>query len=259
MCANDGNIAAFAAAVEQAAGGGDMSKGFFAHTLGTDLGTGWVRPDGSIPELPLEIYNLIIDLKSRRQRSFPADDVRSVNSGNTGLPGTLSRYTSQSGVFRLAASWLPERDPGLMQAALDKGLFRWEGEPLLVPEQPEDMRKTCLEFFMVRATEDHPVCEEIFRTIGEYLAVAWQETEYILQPEAKERTLFGRLVKLPACFALMCQGASRRDPALVQHAADGGLANTPLMRQLDAHPDYTVAQFAQAVGAIYYGCLGLRS
>ena len=30
------------------------------------------------------------------------------------------------------------------------------------------------------------------------------------------------------------------------------------MKQLDAHPDYTVAQFAQAVGAIYYGCLGLN-
>ena len=30
-----------------------------------------------------------------------------------------------------------------------------------------------------------------------------------------------------------------------------------LMAQLDAHPDYTVAQFAQAIGAIYFGCLGL--
>ena len=45
---------------------------------------------------------------------------------------------------------------------------------------------------------------------------------------------------------------------LKQYAADGGLANTDLMKQLEAHPDYTVAQFAQAVGAIYFGCLGLR-
>lgn len=29
------------------------------------------------------------------------------------------------------------------------------------------------------------------------------------------------------------------------------------MCQLDSHPDYTVAQFAQAVGAIFYGCMGL--
>ena len=103
-----------------------------------------------------------------------------------------------------------------------------------------------------------PVCQEIFREVGEYLAVTWRETGYILQPETPDRTLFGRFVKLPACFALMCEGAGRREPALRQYAADSGLANTLLMKQLDAHPDYTVAQFAQAVGAIYYGCLGLN-
>ena len=258
MNINDGSMAAFAAAVEQGAGGGDVPKGFFAHTLGTDLGTGWVRPDGSIPEIPLEVYNLIIDLGSLPQRVFPAVDVRSINNVNTGLSGTLPRYTSQSGVFRLAANWLPGQAPELMQEALGKGLFRWEGETLIVPEQPEDMRKPCLEFFMDRAAKGHPVCEEIFRTVGEYLSVVWRETEYILRPEARDRTLFGRLVKLPACFALMCEGAEGREPTLVQHAADGSLANTPLMRQLDAHPDYTVAQFAQAVGAIYYGCLGIK-
>ena len=42
-----------------------------------------------------------------------------------------------------------------------------------------------------------------------------------------------------------------------QYAASGALANTALMKQLDAHPDYTVAQFAQAVGTVYYSCLGL--
>ena len=47
------------------------------------------------------------------------------------------------------------------------------------------------------------------------------------------------------------------EPELRLLAADGSLANTPLMRQLAARPDCTVAQFAQAVGAVYYGCLGL--
>lgn len=257
MIVNDGSMAAFTAAVEQEAGGRDGSKGFFAHSLGTDLGTGWIRPDGSIPELPLEVYNLIIDLGSRPQRAFPAGDIRSVNNVNTGLPGTLPRYTGQSGVFRLAAEWLPRRDPELMRQVLDRGLFRWEGETLTVPDRPEDMRKPCLEFFMERAAQGHPVCQEIFRTVGEYLAVVWRETEYILRPEAKDRILLGRFVKRPACFALMQEGAGRREPALRQYAADSGLANTPLMKQLDAHPDYTVAQFAQAVGAIYYGCLGV--
>lgn len=258
MNTNDGPMAAFAAAVEQAAGGGDVSRGFFAHTLGTELGSGWVRPDGSIPEIPLEAYNFIIDLGSYVQRGYGSDDARSVNNVNTGLPGTLQRYTSQSGVFRLAAKWLPERAPEVLREAMDKGLFRWEGELLVVPTQPEDMRKPCLEFFMNQAAAGQPVCQEIFREVGEYLAVTWRETGFILQPETPDRTLFGRFVKLPACFALMCEGAARREPGLRQYAADSGLANTVLMKQLDAHPDYTVAQFAQAVGAVYYGCLGLN-
>lgn len=254
MCANDGPIAAFTAAVEQAAAGGDLSKGFFAHSLGTDLGTGWVRADGSIPELPLEVYNLIIDLGSWGQRRFPARDVRSVRSANTALPGALQKYGGQSAVFRLAAKQAPEA----VQAALDRGLFRWEGDCLVVPTQPEDRRKECLEFFMERAAAGQPECGEIFRTVGEYLAVTWRETRMILCPEAEDRTLFGRLVKLPACFRLIREGAARREPSLRQYAAGSDLANTPLMRELAARPGYTVAQFAQAVGAVYYGCLGLK-
>lgn len=258
MNINDGSMAAFTAAVEQAAEGGDMSRGFFAHTLGTELGAGWVKPDGSIPEIPLEVYNFIIDLGSFDQRRYDAVDARSVNNLSTGLPGTLQKYASQSGVFRLAARNLPRQAPAIFQEALDQGLFAWEGGRLIVPTGPRDMRKPCLEFFMSKAAEggENP-CAGIFREIGEYMAVTWQETDYILEPEAKARTLFGRLVKDPACFALIQKGAEARAPELRQYAADGSLANTSLMRQLEAHPDYTVAQFAQAVGAIHYGCLGI--
>ena len=257
MNTNDGPMAAFTAAVEQAWAGEDVSNGFFAHTLGTELGTGWVLPDGSIPEIPLEVYNFIIDLGSCVQKQYPSNDVRSINNYNTNLPGTLQKYTCQSGVFRLAMKYLPEEEPEIYQEALERGLFVWDKDEVTVPTEPKDMRKPCLEFFMKKAGESES-CGEIFRKVGEYLAVTWEETDYILNPAAKERSLFGRLVKSPVCFRLMCEGAGRRKPDLKQYAADGGLANTDLMKQLEAHPDYTVAQFAQAVGAIYFGCLGLR-
>ena len=257
MNTNDGPMAAFTAAVELAAVGEDVSHGFFAHTLGTELGTGWVKSDGTIPGIPLEVYNFIIDLGSFAQKAYPSSDVRSINNFNTSLPGTLQKYTCQYGVFRLAAKYLPKEDPQLYQHLFDEGLFAEEGEAVIVPVAPKDMRKSALEFFMKKAAEGHSVCSRIFREIGTYLAVTWQETEYFLHPEAKERSLFGRLVKVPACFALMNEGARERVPSLNQYAADSSLANTDLMKQLDAHPDYTVAQFAQAVGAIYFGCLGL--
>ena len=258
LCVNDGPMAAFTAAVEQGAAGANLSRGFFAHSLGTDLGTGWVRPDGSIPDIPLEVYNLIIDLGSRPQRTYSPEDARGVRSTNSGLPGALQKYGGQAAIFRLAASSLPRQAPALWREVLDRGLFRWEGEALAVPAAPVDMRKDCLEYFMERASAGQRDCQELFRQVGEYLAVTWRETDYVLRPEAKDRTLFGRLVKHPACFRLLCQGAARREPDLRLAAADGGLANTDLMKQLDARPGCTVAQFAQAVGAIYYGCLGLR-
>jgi len=120
------------------------------------------------------------------------------------------------------------------------------------------MRKPALAFFMEKASEaSHPACAAIFKEIGVCLAVIWQETDYILQPQAKERFLFGRLVKEPACFVLMDEGARERVPGLRLYPADGTLANTALMKQLDADEHYTVAQFAQAVGAIGFGCTGL--
>lgn len=259
LCVNDGPMAAFTAAVEQGAAGADLSKGFFAHSLGTDLGTGWVRPDGSIPDIPLEVYNFIIDLGVRPKRAYPPEDARSVRSTNTGLPGALQKYGGQAAVFRLAVERLPQQDPALWREAIDRGLFRWEGERLVVPTAPSDMRKDCLEFFMEQAAAGQSACQELFRQVGEYLAVTWRETEHILRPESGERTLFGRLVKHPACFRLLCQGAARREPGMRLTAADGGLANTGLMKQLNAYPGCTVAQFAQAVGAAYYGCLGLMA
>ena len=251
---NDGPMAAFTTAVEQAADGRKLSGGFFAHSLGTDLGSGWILPDGTIPEIPLEVYNFIIDLGSHTQRSSEAQDVRSTCNFGTGLPGTLQKYAGQFGVFRLAAKHLPDADPVLYQRAFDKGLFRWEGDRLTVPTSPEDMRKPCLEFFMQAAADTGSPAADLFRAVGEGLGVTWRETQFILQPACSARTLFGRLVKTKACFDEICEGARRIVPDICLEAADETLAVTPLMRQLARHPVYTVAQFAQAVGAIYYAC-----
>ena len=65
---NDGSMAAFTAAMELAAAGEDalISDGVIAHSLGTDLGTGWLLPDGSIPPIPLELYDLLLTWAASR-------------------------------------------------------------------------------------------------------------------------------------------------------------------------------------------------
>ena len=255
---NDGPMAAFTAATERAAvDARAVEEGVFAHTLGTELGTGWVTEAGEIPDIPLEVYNCIIDLGSHPERQFPPDDARSLNNFNTRLPGTLQKTASQSGVFRLAAKYLPSGSPALYRELQERGFLVGDGGAtgLTVPTAPRDLRKPFLEFLMQRAGD--PTVARIFREIGEAMAVTWLETEFMLRPRARERVLFGRLVKNPACFALIVEGARAICPGIALSVADDELASTPLMKQI-VPAGFTVAQFAQAVGAVHYGNLRLR-
>jgi hypothetical protein len=268
---NDGPMASFTAAVEWAASGkvADLRKGIFAHTLGTELGTGWVDGEGRIPELPLEVYNFIIDLGSYVQREYEADDVRSINNFNTNLAGTLQKYASQSGAFRLAIKYFTEKRPDLLKEMEDRGFIKYKdaeyGKGIYLELEKKDMRKPFLEYLMSlpdrehdhAATDEDDVTRKLWMDIGEYMAVTWCETERILEPAVKSRILFGRLVKNKTCFELMKKGAGRIMPGLVFEAADETMSYSPLMRQLEENKDYTVAQFAQAVGAVYYGNAGL--
>ncbi|MDD3366278.1 MAG: hypothetical protein PHS67_03325, partial [Sphaerochaetaceae bacterium] len=236
----------------------ELSNGVFAHTLGTELGSGWINEFGRIPDIPLEIYNFIIDLGSEGERAFSPDDLRSVNNFNTGLPGTLQKYTSQSGVFRLAIKYFTQSNPDLYSQLVEKGFILEEkshtGTQLKVPTEPNDMRKPFLEHIMRMTAERTTVeCDRIFKDIGSFIAATWLEIEEVLSPKARDRYLFGRLVKEPRCFSLIQEGFNEiiSDAKLI--VADESLANTPLMRQLKENKLYTVAQFAQAVGAVYFG------
>jgi hypothetical protein len=257
---NDGPMASFTAAVEIAASSSPrlIEKGVFAHTLGTELGTGWVDGAGNIPDIPLEVYNFIIDLGSFPEMQYASDDLRSINNFNTGLAGTLQKYCSQSGIFRLAMKYIPEMRPDLFKELADKGYVLEmvvDGNPgFYVPTEPKDMRKPFLEHMMaLPERENDEVNNTIWREIGEFLAVTWIETKKILNPDTDARFLFGRLVKNKRCFELMKEGAEAITKDIVLEIADASIANTPLMKQLESNPHYTVAQFAQAVGAVYYG------
>jgi hypothetical protein len=260
---NDGPMASFAAAVEIAASpeADKVADGVFAHTLGTELGTGWVTESGAIPDIPLEVYNFIIDLGSWPERVYEPDDLRSVNNFNTGLPGTLQKYCSQSGVFRLAMKYFPKERPDLFRELRDKGFIVQRrvggasGGPLgwYVPTEPVDQRKAFLEHMMkLPDREKDETNRRIWREIGEFLAVTLLETKRILEPGTDERFLFGRLVKNRTCFDLMAEGGCGIVPGLSLTVAGTGMANTPLMKELERHPEFTVAQFGQAIGAVYF-------
>jgi len=257
---NDGPAAAYTAAVEMMAQDPkSVINGVFAHSLGTELGTGWVDGASNIPQMPLECYNFIIDIGNFVEKAYDAEDVRSINNVNTLLAGTLQKYTSQSGVFRLAMQYFKDKKPKLYKEIFDKGFVKEDEQGMLyVPTKPKDMRKGFLEHVMsLPERENDELVNDIFRQIGVYLAITWYETEYILNPACKERTLFGRVVKNNRCFELIKEGAKTIKPDIQFYLADGTMANTQLMIKLKEDENYSVAQFAQAVGVIYYGNQGL--
>ena len=172
---------------------------------------------------------------------------------NTDLPGTLQKYTSQSGAFRLALKGFPTERPDLMAEILALGFVAPAATGLRIPTEPKDLRKPFLEYLMGLPDRDGQASvNRIFTEIGEYLAVATLECNQILGLEPSPRVLFGRMVKNPTCFRLMQEGARAIDPGLVLVPAADDLAASPLMKELKADPRHTVAQFAQAIGAIYY-------
>ena len=250
---NDGSLAAYTAAVEMAhsAEADSVQYGVFAHTLGTELGTGWIDETGEIPQIPLEVYNCIIDLGNHPARRYHELDARSVNNFNTGLSGTLQKYCSQSGAYRLALRIFEEKSPARYAELFEKGFLEHKDGSVLVRQTPSDMRKPLLKHLMRLASEGDTAAEKIFREIGEFLAVTFEETEWMLAPRSRARILFGRFVKHKRCFELMQQGANTRNDVHFV-AGDGTLAFTPVMLELKSDPVHTVAQFGQAVGAAYF-------
>jgi hypothetical protein len=253
---NDGPMAAYTAAVELVCDGQTAmaDKGIFAHTLGTELGTGWVDENGSIPDIPLEVYNFVIDLGSYPARQYQADDPRSINNFNTGISGTLQKYTSQSGAFRLALEAAKSK-PAILSELINRGFIQIDdkSDTISIKNDPTDMRKPFLQFLMDQASLGKDTAyEDIFFEIGRYMGVTWHVTMEILKPLTSARPLFGRLVKNEKCFELMKTGAVEIAPEQLMLAADDSMAASPLMLQLSRSDKYTVAQFAQAIGAIHY-------
>lgn len=236
---NDGSMAAFTAAVEHAALGEEQGEDSLCHSLGTDLGTGWVTPEGRIPSVPLEAYRLLIDLGSYGGAAYPAGDVRSTRGMTSDLPGCIQRYASQNAVFRSAAL-----------AGEGGGFIREEGGLLTVP--PEQ-RKAALSHYMALAGRNpEGVHGRAFFRVGTALAAAYQELTYFLPLKPSRISVYGRLVKDGACGRLIREGARSVLPSLEVETAGGELCASPLMCQLRDHETYTVAQFGQAVGAIYF-------
>jgi len=245
---NDAHLAAFTAAVEM-----NSKNGMFVHTLGTELGTGWVNSEGKIPDYPLESYHIIIDLGNINSELYPSDDLRSNRNFVTEIPGTVQQYVGQSGVFRLIINILSKEKPDLYNELFEKGFINKNEKGIFVQNEPRDMRNEFLRYIITRCNEKkEDFSIDIFTKIGEYLAVLCEEEERIYQNVPSEKVLFGGLVAVDYCAELIISGAKNINKEINLKVANDLIANTYLMKQLKDDFGYAVSSFGQAIGAVYY-------
>jgi len=241
-CANDGFVAAFSSGVELAYSEHpeQIEQGVFSHALGTSMGSGALNSDGTFPPIPLEFYDSVIDVGSWTSRTLDPGDLRSTCSGS-GLQ-SVDRYVGQASAFRYAY----EIDPALLDGFLEErdGLLR-------IKSEPKDLRKPCLEHLMKEAENGNRNAEAVFVRIGEAFGIISREVLFYMHPETALRHIFGRFVKYPHVFEQLNAGFRKILPELQLIPADDGLAFSPLMVQLARRKDITVAQFGQAIGAVY--------
>lgn len=251
---NDGPMAAFTAAVELTCSGRreQVLSGIFAHSIGTELGTGWIDEHGEAPEYPLEGYNCIIDIGNYIARTFAAEDVRSLKNYNTGLPGTCQKFTGISGAFRMAERMYRQNDM-LYKELFDKNYLAEQDGIISTVIQPIDMRREFMGHLIRQLESGVAEAVRVFEEMGSALAAMYIETEYVVEPAAKSRFLFGGCLNSRGCYEAICRGAQMIKPDIELVSALEELCCSPLMKKLYARGD--AGQFSQAVGAVYFAMM----
>lgn len=250
---NDGNLASFIVSVEQAFSdeGRIGDNGMFAHTIGTDLGTGFISKTGTIQEIPLECYQYVIDLGSLQESQYIAKDVRSIRNLNTGIPGSVQKYVSQIGMLRLAIKNIKQYNSKLYNNLFEKGYLQKiqldEQETLIIPTEPIDKRGELTRYLIELLNEGNTEIEKTFLEMGEMLGKTIEETKFFFPEIPTSRLISGGIVANDTCFNLLRKGVQRVNKKYEIKRLDEDVVESPLLKRLDIKD----RNYISAVGAVY--------
>lgn len=107
---------------------------------------------------------------------------------------------------------------------------------------------------MEQAAAGNGAAQSVFRQIGRNVGQISREMRFLMRPPDRRAVSVWAVCEAPACFRLLQEGCREIVPDLRLEAADEELTCTTLMRQLPSH-GVTVAQFGQAIGAMYYAAI----
>ena len=250
---NDGNAAAFVTSVEQAFSSNSIidENGMFANTIGTEMGTGFISRAGTIQTFPLEGYQFVIDLGNTDYAKYPSEDIRSINNRGTGIPGTVQKYITQLGLFRLAITGLMERGSKEFSRLVEKGLLEYiqKDDRLTIPEQPADRRGALTQELMAMLEQGHPELVGAFAAMGKAMGVHIDQCRLVFPELAPARLLSGGIVAPDRAFEEMLSGLRQYNDSYMLTRLDENIFLSPLLKKMKP----AQRTFIVAIGSAYIG------
>lgn len=256
---NDGNAASFLTSVEQAFSleEANIEKAMFVNTIGTEMGTGLVTKEGTVQHYPLEGYQKIIDLGNLHYKCYPANDIRSLCSLSTGLCGTVQKYITQLGLFRMAIMKLYQEDREEYNHLIDEGyiVYNKEKDYLYVNTDPIDRRGDLTRYLIGLLQHDHPVLIEVFKEMGRAMGILIDQGLIISPEVSTTRLLSGGIVASDSAFEALVYGLKEYNENYDLFRLDEANMQSPLMQKMGSDQ----RNFNVAIGGAYLGNYSLNN
>ena len=251
---NDTNTASYLISVEQSLAENTLidEQGMFINTVGTEMGTGFVSRGGTIQYIPLEGYQHVIDLGNTDYCKYPLNDLRSINNMNTAIPGTVQKYITQLGLFRMAMSEFMEKDKSVIEYMAAQKLIHFNPDTDLVEmiTIPINTREKLTLFLTEKMLEQkNPVMETVIRTMGKAMGILIDQ-DLLLFPEIKPRRLIsGGIMANDDVFRLFSDALKKHNPSYEIIRLDENIVIHPLLKKIPREK----RNFTVAVGSAFIG------
>lgn len=232
---NDGNAAALIESIQNTVASNNQNNDFLSmvHTIGTEMGTGFFSPSLIIQGIPLECYQYIIDLGMNSSLEYDSTDIRSVKNTNSKIPGTVQKYVTQMGLFRLSIQGMLRNDIETFKILIDEDLIKYENGLLTVNLEPKDMRSKLTYRLIEMLNEGDESVSEAMLTMGKALATTIDQVSTILPEVVNERILSGGIVSDNLAYETIKKGILKTRPQYKIERLGDDNSCLPLLKNLD--------------------------
>jgi hypothetical protein len=224
-------------------------RGMFINTIGTEMGTGFISRGGTIHYIPLDDYQHVIDLGSGDYGRYPLNDARCGNNMTTGIPGTVQKYVTQLGLFRMAVSEFMEKDRSVIDTLAARKLIRRDPRSDII-EVTVDRRDKLTRFLTDEMLEaKNPVMEGVIRAMGEAMGVLIDQDRLLFPEIPPKRLVSGGIMASDRVFQLFRKALREYNPAYEVVRLDENTVHNPLLKGIPPEK----RSFTVAIGSAFIG------